>query len=722
MTSVLAPRASGRFSKSLVLAVLALLGLVLGPLGGHSSGQVKAANRNAAMKAARQQAQQQKPGEAGPPRGAVHTLDADRFDGPILALANGQLSIDSDPPRTIPLDEVDRIEMGTAAAVVLVWVGQDNHDGAQASGTAGGTGIQDIHVECRGIPVGRHLNQIVISGVIGGVVQVWLLNPEKTPFWRIENIRPNNSTTTNFYLEPPAADCFEQTFDVVLSFDDNSTIKSKLTATTHTDAALKVAKEEGTPAKGVPPEPLVFLVGDETIHAHSLEIGAETLTVKQTNGKELKIPLAEVRGIWLGGNKPAQRKKFDEKLKTPGEKDWALIRARGPKDKAGAENEGEEKTEGEKPGEAKPAEAPAAAVEGQAVPADGNAEEKAVAEAREKLEKADKERQAKTKAGNNKADGGDDEKSFASVDGSVQGIADGKLSLVVGEETRKVAMARVQGLVMAAHPAPPPPTTFHQIFELGSGEKMAGQLTAVKPDVLEIHTRYGADLELPRGEVRAITCRNGRATYLSDIEPTSVEEVAYFDRALGYHRDQGLSGGPLAVRGTTYRKGLAVHSRCVLTYQLDGRYEMFRARVGFEDGSPLGGSIACRVLADDRELFANGALRYDAEPISLKLDLAGAKQLILEVDFGESQNIGDRIVWGAARVVRGADPTAAPAVAAVAQAPPAESQPAAPDTATTPATAPAAVPAAEAPATAAPGVTATFGAPPAAAPAAAPAP
>ena len=245
------------------------------------------------------------------------------------------------------------------------------------------------------------------------------------------------------------------------------------------------------------------------------------------------------------------------------------------------------------------------------------------------------------------------------------------------------------GLVMAAHPAPARPDAFFQMFELAGGDKISGQLAGVKPDVLDLHTLWGTDVQLPRGEVRSITCRGGRATYLSDLEPVSVDEVSYFDRQYLYHRDKALAGGPLLLRGTTYRKGLAVHSRCVLTYRLDGRYELFQARLGFEDSAPLGGSIACRVLADDRELYTNPTLRLAAEPVSLKLELAGAKQLVLEVDFGEGQDIGDRIVWGAARVVRPespAPPTATPVAAqqASAAAPAPEGAPPAGPATTTP--------------------------------------
>jgi hypothetical protein len=62
--------------------------------------------------------------------------------------------------------------------------------------------------------------------------------------------------------------------------------------------------------------------------------------------------------------------------------------------------------------------------------------------------------------------------------------------------------------------------------------------------------------------------------------------------------------------------------------------------------------VACRILADDREVYNNANLRQDGNPVPLKVEVAGAKQLVLEIDFGESQDIGDRVVWAGARVFR----------------------------------------------------------------------
>ena len=529
-------------------------------------------------------------------RGAVYTLDADRYDGPIVSLADGQLAIDCDPPMTVPLDEVDHIDLGAASAVLLVWVGQDNHDGAQAGATAGGSGIQDIHLRMprRGPRPQNHAGSRFRRHWRGGAGldarsgQHAVLAAGKRPAGRQPHGRPLSGAARGRLFRAAARRH--------LVLDDKTMLKNRLIPSTHTDGKLKFDKDREGEKKT--PEPLVFLAGDETIRGRSVEIADETLRLRLTTGAELKISLAEVRGVWFGGDQQAaQRKKFDERLKQPGGADWALIQS---KEKAPKEQKADKQpAEAAKPGqvqadnpaeEKKTEEKEPAPQESNDKQSEAKADADKTADEKKDDEKKDDEKKDDEPAAEKKPDekekpakADEKEKEPVAVEGSIAGIAEGRLALAVGEQTRKVGLDRVLGLVMAQHPAPEPPRTFYQVFELTGGEKLWGRLTAVKPDVLEIHSRFGADVKLPRGEVLAITCRNGRATYLSDLEPASIEEVAYFERPTGYHRDQGLSGGPLIVRGTTFRKGLAVHSRCVLTYRLDGGYELFRARLGFEE-------------------------------------------------------------------------------------------------------------------------------------------
>ncbi len=520
------------------------------------------------------------------PQGAVFTIDYERFDGPILSLEAGQLSIDSDPPRTVPLDEVDRIELGSVAVPTVQWIGQENHDVVQAGANPGANGIQDVHLRCSGIAPTRNITQVVVAASIGGAAQVWLLEPNNTPFGRLASERAAGNDTADLYFEPPAVDSFDQQFDVTLTFDDNQTTKLAVRATTHTDAKLKSAAVDPAAAadQAQNTTAAVLLAGDELVRGQLTSVEKESLVLSAWAGQRLEIPLSDVRGCWLAGEKPEQRAQFDGRLKVGGENDWALIMGR--------------------------------------------------------------------------------DQSAAAVEGNLKGVIDGKLEFVVAGETRKVAIDRVLGFVLAAHPPRPIPDAFYQLFQLTDGEKFAGELTSVDPQSIGLRTTWNGELKLPRSSVRAITCRNGRATYLSDLEPASVEETAYFTYHLAYRRDECLVGGPLMLSGTTYRKGLAMHSRSLLTYSLGGNYETFQCRLGFDDGAPPGGSVVCRVLADDQELFANADLRPETEPLSLKLNVTGVKQLLLEIDFGQGQDVGDRVTWAGARVFRPLTNTATNASAA----------------------------------------------------------
>jgi hypothetical protein len=162
-------------------------------------------------------------------------------------------------------------------------------------------------------------------------------------------------------------------------------------------------------------------------------------------------------------------------------------------------------------------------------------------------------------------------------------------------------------------------------------------------------------VSLPAKEVGQIRVRGGKVTFLSDLEPVAVEEVPYFGRAIPWRRDSGFDGEPPKLRGKAPLRSLAVHSRCVLTYALDGQYEKFKTTLGFDDSAGNRGRVDCRVLVDGREAFAKQDFRADQETIAVEVSLAGAKQLTLEVDFGLAEDVGDRILWADPRLFRAAE-------------------------------------------------------------------
>lgn len=118
----------------------------------------------------------------------------------------------------------------------------------------------------------------------------------------------------------------------------------------------------------------------------------------------------------------------------------------------------------------------------------------------------------------------------------------------------------------------------------------------------------------------------------------------------------GLTGDALKMKGETFERGVAVHSRSSLTYDLDGRFETFEALIGFDDAARGKGRVTCRVFADGEEIYSAPDLRADAPPTPLKLPVASVQQLRIEVDFGRGQDTGDRVIWADARLYRATAP------------------------------------------------------------------
>lgn len=247
---------------------------------------------------------------------------------------------------------------------------------------------------------------------------------------------------------------------------------------------------------------------------------------------------------------------------------------------------------------------------------------------------------------------GEDE-GIVTVAGRAQELVDGKLRFTYEGEARSINPARLVALAFAAHPPAARGAAPYQVFQLLAGDRLSGVWTGIGGDAFEMQTAWGARMKLPGTSVSEIAFRNGKLAYLSDLEPAAVDEVPYFGRLMTYRRDVNLQGEPLKMKDKLYKKGLAVHSRAALTYELDGRYETFKTTVGFDDAAGGRGRVVCRVLGDGKALFAEKALRGDKDPVAVSVAVAGVKQLRLEVDFGEAEDTGDRVIWAEARVFRG---------------------------------------------------------------------
>jgi hypothetical protein len=238
------------------------------------------------------------------------------------------------------------------------------------------------------------------------------------------------------------------------------------------------------------------------------------------------------------------------------------------------------------------------------------------------------------------------------IGGVIEAAKDNKLTFAYRGKSRTLALKQVEGFVLAARPAPKPPTEVRPTFTLSGGLVLSGRWVKIDGDKWQVETPWGQTVKLPVADIRGLRFRGGQMAYLSDLEPSKVEETPYFGRRCPYRRDVALDGSPLKLEDQPIEKGLAVHSRTALTYDLDRQYARFEALVGFDASGGKRGRVDCRVFADGKELYANPDLRAGPPPVHLSLSVAGAEQLKLVVDFGPDEDTGDRLIWANARLYR----------------------------------------------------------------------
>jgi hypothetical protein len=241
---------------------------------------------------------------------------------------------------------------------------------------------------------------------------------------------------------------------------------------------------------------------------------------------------------------------------------------------------------------------------------------------------------------------------LADVAGHIKSWDGAQLQMVYEGEQRAIGAERFQAVVFAAHPSTRSAATARQVVRMNSGDVLSGAWQSFTDDKVAVETPWKEVVSIPVSNIAEISTRNGNLVQLSELEPVNVEQTPYFGRLIGYRADQSLDGGPLKLKGETYVRGLAVHSRCVLTYALDGEFAKFKTTVGFDDAAGTIGCVTCRVVGDGKDLFAKTDMKSADGLQTLDLPVAGVKELVLDVDFGSDEDAGDRIIWGEPRLFR----------------------------------------------------------------------
>lgn len=178
---------------------------------------------------------------------------------------------------------------------------------------------------------------------------------------------------------------------------------------------------------------------------------------------------------------------------------------------------------------------------------------------------------------------------------------------------RKVrpSLARVQGMVFFHKPGADRPETLCRVHDTHRNLLVASQLSLGETG-LNLTTVAGVKVHYAGPQLlQRLDYSKGKLTYLSDLDPVTVEHSSDQDRLHPYRRNKNLDDGPITLAGKPYPKGLSVLARTVLVWNINGDYKEFKARLGIDDHILGDNEVQVTIEGDGKVLLTTVVRRRD---------------------------------------------------------------------------------------------------------------
>ncbi|MHC4716937.1 MAG: NPCBM/NEW2 domain-containing protein, partial [Planctomycetota bacterium] len=169
--------------------------------------------------------------------------------------------------------------------------------------------------------------------------------------------------------------------------------------------------------------------------------------------------------------------------------------------------------------------------------------------------------------------------------GVLKGISGTKVTFHVGGADRTIDLAGVRVIQLARASTTTAPSAPRGELIGVDGSAVPFAKIALTGPTLSVSSPHLTAPAVKPASVAAIRFGSDRVVYLSDLDPAKVSQAGLFDVTFPFRRDRSSSGKPIRLGGKTYDRGLGLHSRCRLTYDLGGRFAVLTALAGIDDAA-----------------------------------------------------------------------------------------------------------------------------------------
>jgi hypothetical protein len=243
------------------------------------------------------------------------------------------------------------------------------------------------------------------------------------------------------------------------------------------------------------------------------------------------------------------------------------------------------------------------------------------------------------------------------VEGILTDLNDSAAKLEIEAKKTAIDLSKIAAITFSTELAfqPKPKTVYGRVILANGARLSLAKAECTDGQTISATTLFNAKLSIPVEDLVALYLYQGKAVYLSDLKPSRIEGKPFGNLDWPPVADGSVSGLDLRLAGSTYDKGMGLHSESRVSYNLAGGYCWIEALVGLEEQSDgRKGSARVKVLVDGklRAIEGDEALTGKSKPLPIRLDVQGAKELTLVVEFGKRGDVLGRVNWIDARLVK----------------------------------------------------------------------
>lgn len=156
----------------------------------------------------------------------------------------------------------------------------------------------------------------------------------------------------------------------------------------------------------------------------------------------------------------------------------------------------------------------------------------------------------------------------------------------------------------------------------------------------------------PIEAINRFEVQGGQWEWLSAHAVSSYQHTPMLGLGIEYELDRNVLGEPIRVGGVAQTRGIGVHSKSRLRYDLKSKYAAFVVHFGLDDSAGRYADVDVEIFVDGHKRFEHKGLRMGTLVGPIRLDLTNATRLELLVDYGQNGDVQDRFNWVDAGLVR----------------------------------------------------------------------